>query len=258
MKKHRLLLLTIVPLILLLVAGFCMQRAQKKPIPAAPPTGFALVELFTSEGCSSCPPADGILAKVAADYKSRVYVMGFHVDYWDKLGWKDAYSSADFTHRQQEYARVLSLRSIYTPQAVVNGENEFVGSDESKLRATIEADLKKPLDKAIELQASSDGQHIKAVYKVPAADKEVLNIALVQLHAESEVKAGENDGRSLKRISNVVRDIKSEEVHAGSSGSVSFKMPRGLVAKDCKLIAWLQGTATYNITITGATEAEIN
>jgi hypothetical protein len=257
MKKHRLLLLTLVPLILLLVVGFCMQRAQKKPIPKTPPTGFALVELFTSEGCSSCPPADGILAKVAADYKSRVYVMGLHVDYWDKLGWKDPYSNSDFTHRQQEYARVLSVRSLYTPQAVVNGENEFVGSDESTLRATIEADLKKPLDKAIELQASSDGKKIKGVYKVPAADKEVLTIALVQLHGESEVKGGENDGRSLKHI-NVVRELQSEEVHAGSSGSVSFKMPKGLVSKDFKLIAWLQGTATYNITITGATEAEIN
>jgi hypothetical protein len=256
MKRHRLLILTLIPLILLLVAGFCLQKAQKKAIPTAPPTGFALVELFTSEGCSSCPPADGILAKVAMDYKSQVYVMGFHVDYWDKLGWKDAFSNSDFTHRQQEYARVLSLRSIYTPQAVVNGENELVGSDESKLRATIEADLKKPSGKSIELQARRDGQHVKANYKVPAADKEVLNIALVQLHAESEVKAGENDGRSLKHI-NVVRDLKSEDVLAGSSGSVSFTIPRGLAAKDCKLIAWLQGTATYNITITGAAETDI-
>jgi hypothetical protein len=256
MKKHRLLILMLIPLILLLVAGFCLQKAQKKSIPTAPPTGFALVELFTSEGCSSCPPADGILAKVAMNYKSHVYVMGFHVDYWDKLGWKDVFSNSDFTHRQQEYARVLSVRSIYTPQAVVNGENELVGSDESRLRTIIEADLKKPAGKSIELHARRDGQHVNVNFNVPAADKEVLDIALVQLHAESEVKAGENDGRSLKHI-NVVRDLQSEEVHAGSSGSVSFEMPRGLAAKDCKLIAWLQGIATDNIRITGATEADI-
>src|SRR4051812_5442425 len=84
-------------------------------------TGFAVVELFTSEGCSSCPPAEEAVAGLVKDYTSNVYVVSFHVDYWNYLGWKDEFSSAGFTSRQQQYAAVFNINSIYTPQAIVNG-----------------------------------------------------------------------------------------------------------------------------------------
>src|SRR5882757_10188754 len=96
--------------------------------PAA--NGFAVVELFTSEGCSSCPSADALVAAVQKENKDQpVYILAFHVDYWDRLGWKDAFSDAAYSDRQRAYASWLRLSSIYTPQVVVNGRKEFVGSD---------------------------------------------------------------------------------------------------------------------------------
>src|SRR5579859_6695441 len=100
--------------------------------------GFAVVELFTSEGCSSCPAADALVATVQKEDKDLpVYILSFHVDYWDRLGWKDAFSDAAYSDRQREYARWLRLSSVYTPQVVVNGHQEFVGSDAVKLREAI-------------------------------------------------------------------------------------------------------------------------
>src|SRR5476649_2001101 len=93
--------------------------------------GFAVIELFTSEGCSSCPPADALVAKVQKESADKpVYILAFHVDYWNRLGWKDAFSSAEYSYRQSQYARWLKLSSVYTPQIVVNGHTEFVGSEE--------------------------------------------------------------------------------------------------------------------------------
>src|SRR6476619_4430550 len=92
--------------------------------------GFAVVELFTSEGCSSCPPADNLLARIQKeDMDKQVYLLAYHVDYWDRQGWKDRFSDAAFTQHQQQYAEWLHLNSVYTPQMVVNGKEEFVGSN---------------------------------------------------------------------------------------------------------------------------------
>ena len=92
-----------------------------------------VVELFTSEGCSSCPPADALLAELAS--RPDVLALSFHVDYWDRLGWKDPYSSREATARQHRYATLLDLASIYTPQIVIDGKWQAVGSDRSRCRA---------------------------------------------------------------------------------------------------------------------------
>ena len=94
-----------------------------------------LVELFTSEGCSSCPPADTLLTRLAAEKivgGAQVVALAFHVDYWDRLGWKDRFSSAAFTERQHRYAAAWQTDRIYTPQAVVDGRVEFVGTDATR------------------------------------------------------------------------------------------------------------------------------
>ncbi|MDP4149482.1 MAG: DUF1223 domain-containing protein [Bacteroidota bacterium] len=242
-------LLVLVPVISVLIATLSIMASRKA---VREPSGFALVQLFTSEGCSSCPAAEEALAKMAAAFPSHVYVLELHVDYWDRLGWKDAFSSSEYTGMQRDYAKSLNLRSIYTPQAVVNGQVELVGSEEGRLRAAIEAGLKQPAGNAIELHVAGDGKTVQVNYKVPDAGKEMLNIALVQSHAETQVGAGENSGHLLKH-SNIVRAIKSQAVHAGSSGSVTLSLPRGLTEKDCKVIAWLQDTA-----VTGAASADIS
>jgi hypothetical protein len=230
------------------------RSTTNRSIPAGSP--FAVIELFTSEGCSSCPPADEALSKLALAYPGKVYVLGFHVDYWDRLGWKDAYSSADYTARQSDYTRVLRVKSSYTPQAIVNGWNQLLGSDEDKLKVAVEEELKNTPDKSIELHASSDGKKIKVSYKLVNAGADKLNLALVQLHAQTEVKAGENGGHTLQHV-NIVRDFRTDDPGGKGTGSVSFKLPRGLTAKDCKLIAYLQNGGEWNRTISAAAETTI-
>ena len=92
----------------------------------------AVVELFTSEGCSSCPPADRLASEIDKTYRSlgkSVYVLAFHVDYWDYIGWKDRFDKHEFSERQMRYGQKFDLTSIYTPQMIVNGSEQFVGSD---------------------------------------------------------------------------------------------------------------------------------
>ena len=112
-----------------------------KEIAKAEP-GFAVVELFTSEGCSSCPVADELAIALSKEYTKDVYFLGYHVDYWNYIGWKDRFSKADYTERQRQYAAVFRLNSIYTPQVVINGKKELVGSDHTRLRKAITEELK--------------------------------------------------------------------------------------------------------------------
>ena len=112
-----------------------------------------LLELYTSEGCSSCPPADRWLSsRVAAD--PSFTALAFHVDYWDRLGWKDPFSSDAATARQNAYAKAWGTRRLYTPQMVVNGREEFVGSSEAQADAAVAAALKRPATVALDARAA--------------------------------------------------------------------------------------------------------
>ncbi|MDF2431558.1 MAG: hypothetical protein JWP44_1189, partial [Mucilaginibacter sp.] len=128
--------------------------------------GFAVIELFTSEGCSSCPPADELVAKIEKESKDKpVYILAYHVDYWNRLGWRDVFSSANFSKRQHEYADYLHLQSVYTPQIVVNGKSEFVGSEESTLRKAITASLQKAPAAQLTLTVSNTDNNREANVK---------------------------------------------------------------------------------------------
>ena len=222
-----------------------MKRAVSK-------NSFAVVELFTSEGCSSCPPADEAVAALAKEYPSNVFVLGFHVDYWNNLGWKDEFSAADYTDRQQQYATVLELNSIYTPQVIVNGKIEFTGSDKNRLHTSVEQELNNSNNTFIELQASAkDSKDILVEYKTNTDNKTLLHIALVQLQAGSIVKRGENKGKILHHI-DVVHNFKTI---TGNTGSVSIGLPPGLLSKDCKVIAFVQNS--HDMHITGVTACAI-
>lgn len=220
--------------VVLLLYSFSNKKIRK-PVN----NGFAVVELFTSEGCSSCPPADEAVADIQKEYPDNVYVLGFHVDYWNYLGWKDEYSNPVFTKRQQEYGERFSLSSVYTPQAVVNGKSEFVGSNRNKLHQSVEEALNISPKASISINADVNNNNITTKYTYTGEEKAVLNFALVQLEATSAVKRGENSGRKLHHI-NVVRDFKTIETIKNTNGKINFLIPAGLTAKDVKLVAYAQ------------------
>lgn len=259
MKKLHIsiLVLLLIPGLFLLATGFarrCMDRPNinSQTSGSLPENGFlyggfAVIELFTSEGCSSCPPADEAVAKMDSVYKGKVYVLSFHVDYWDKLGWRDIYSSGGYTQRQSEYGRVFHQNSIYTPQAVINGKDQFVGSDEKKLKESIDGELSHTINKRLALSArSKDGRKVKVSYYLRDSIDVTLQVALVQLHAQSQVLKGENEGRLMRHI-NVVRDFQSIPLNGGKGDDGELKIPEGLTPKDCKVIVFLQDKDNHTI-----------
>jgi len=216
--------------------------------------GFAVVELFTSEGCSSCPAADEAAIEMAKRYKENVFVLGFHVDYWNYLGWKDAFSNADYSARQKQYASSFSLPSIYTPQIVVNGKTEFVGSDKSRLQKTIEMELKSDVTSSIVLSAKlNEDKKVMVNFKTGMSSNNTINFALVQFSAQSVVTKGENQGRQLRHI-NIVRDFQTADA-TNKQSAVYLDIPAGLSKQDCKVIVFVQDK--NNLHITDAAETAV-
>jgi len=160
-------------------------------------TNPILVELFTSEGCSSCPPADKLLSELRRT-QPNVIVLSEHIDYWNYLGWKDPFSTKDSTDRQISYCQKLGVSSPYTPQAVVDGKYQFVGSNSSSLQSAISQgaqDLTIPVNLELtEMQPQK--LTAKARYEGPISPAEVL-FFLVQDNVIVNVGAGENGGRHL-------------------------------------------------------------
>jgi hypothetical protein len=218
--------------------------------------GFAVIELFTSEGCSSCPPADQLVAKIQRENNDKlVYILAYHVDYWDHLGWKDAFSNAGYSKRQSEYAHYLHLQSIYTPQIVVNGKTEFVGSEEGTLRNAIKTNLQKTAPAQLSLvisNVSSDRAGIK--YNAAGTDKStILLLAVLQKNAQTKVERGENSGRTLSHVQ-IVRKLQKVSLK-GNEGSVELALPQGFEKQGWEIIGFLQNTA--NGAITGAAKAAL-
>ena len=170
-----------------------------------------LVELFTSEGCSSCPPADALLSRLESTQPvsgADAIVLEEHVDYWDRLGWKDPFSSSAMSERQTEYGQALGGRQIYTPQMIVDGRSEFVGNSENAaLRAIRTAGaVAKP---AVTLAWTSDGKlnvNIAPLTNASGGDTPHVFVAITENGLHSDVRRGENAGRSLQHRG-VVRQL---------------------------------------------------
>lgn len=200
--------------------------------------GVAVVELFTSEGCSSCPPADWLLADLARDGAS-VYALAFHVDYWDGLGWPNPFASADWTARQEAYARAFGVRGLYTPQMVVQGTDAFNGTDEDRARSDIARSLAKQAPVRLSLRARGAGPQTVAVeVDAPGAPaRATVDVAVVQREATTAVRAGENAGRTLHHV-DVVRAWATATV---SSSPLTLHLPASLRRVDGEIIAVVQG-----------------
>jgi hypothetical protein len=216
--------------------------------------GFAVIELFTSEGCSSCPPADALVAKIQKESKDKpVYILAYHVDYWNRLGWKDQFSSAEYSGRQNDYANYLHLQTVYTPQIVVNGKIEFVGSEESALRNAIKNSLQKAPTAQLSLNILKVDQNQATIkYNTEGTDKNTtLLIALVQKNAQTKVERGENGGRTLSHVQ-IVRKLQKVPLN-GNNGQADIALPNGFSQDKWEIIGLLQNISTG--AITGASKA---
>ena len=208
------------------------------------PHAPVLVELFTSEGCSSCPPADVLLEKLDAandPENPQVIVLSEHVDYWNSIGWKDPYSSAAFSQRQNAYRQRFHLGSVYTPQMVVNGVAEFVGNDSREANRKIAAAGAQTATVPVRLFVVSPGIARVAIDKAPdgmtggVAD---VMVAVASNETSTQVLSGENGGRKLHHVA-VVRTMKvMGEIRDGRFFSAEIDL--GKNSRDLRIVAWIQ------------------
>jgi hypothetical protein len=199
--------------------------------------GIAVVELFTSEGCSSCPPADGVLGSLVRA-NPRVYALAFHVDYWDELGWPDRFASHDATARQRAYGRSFGTWTVYTPEMIVGGTDAFTGSDRIHADASIERSLAHAAPLRASVRARPAGPHEIAVdFEAPGAPADaVFGVAVVQREATTNVRAGENAGRTLHHA-NVVRSF---AVAPSAASSLTLQLPESLRPSEGEVIVIVQ------------------
>jgi hypothetical protein len=195
---------------ILMLAVVAVLAAMAFRPPAAAKRKAVVVELFTSEGCSSCPPADDLLSKMgrkASLNGAEVIPLGFHVDYWDDLGWKDRFSSHSYTDRQQQYARKFRLDGPYTPQMVVDGQAELVGNDSGGAENAVTQAATRQQEAEVKLSWASPEE---LLVEVTGADKTAhgdVRLAIAEDNLSTSVAAGENNGHVLHH-SAVVRDFR--------------------------------------------------
>lgn len=209
-----------------------------RPVQADTPRTPVLVELFTSEGCSSCPPADTLLSELVHMQPvpgALVIALGEHVDYWDGRSWTDPFSSHALTVRQNDYASSFHNRTVYTPQMVVDGRTEFVGSDSDKAESVIARAARAPkaqVSVTPDPQAGSYAVSVRGLPTLAPGDTAEVFFAVTQDGLRSQVRGGENSGRTLTHVA-VVRllerlgtakagetfSVRHQAAGAGRSGS---------------------------------------
>lgn len=216
------------------------------------PGAFAVLELFTSEGCSSCPPAEELLARIAKSARQHdmpIYALAFHVDYFDSLGWPDRFSSAAFTGRQAAYVRLMHLPEVYTPQMVVNGRAQLVGGDAAAAKREIQAAFNRSRDSSLLCRVRSGQKPDKLLVdfrgdRIPSG--QLVCFALVEDQLETKVEAGENRGRTL-RHENVVRALTGVRPNQRWEGSVELSVPTSVRRQNASIICFAQDPATGEI-----------
>lgn len=189
-------------------------QAEAKPL--------VVVELFTSQGCSSCPPAEAVLLELAKN--PNVLALAFHVDYWDRLGWPDPYSSTEATKRQYDYAGHFGASNVYTPQIVVNGRKEMVGSYRAEVLGAIDAALAEP-DAVISLSVKREGGSLAIGIGAGQGQGRLLLVGF-DSRIVTAVHRGENAGRSIEQA-NVVRSVKPAAEWDGTALNIARPVPRG-------------------------------
>jgi len=252
MKKIHITMLCVLTAILLFTLVLANISSASKSLKIKG-DGFVVLELFTSEGCSSCPPADELLAKVQRQAGNQpVYVLSYHVDYWDHQGWRDVFSNPDYSKRQYEYATKFGTR-IYTPQVVVNGKTEFVGSDAVATNLALVSGLSGKATSKLQLNGELYNGQLMLNYQVnDKADEDELMIAVVQKSAVHQIKRGENQGLTLSHAQ-IVRSLQAFPLNQLEKGQVKVTLPKEYNREGWEIIGLLQGKNTK--AIHGATRA---
>jgi hypothetical protein len=249
-----------------ILAAGCSRSTRPSPEPPARVTNgattttdgahVAVVELFTSEGCSSCPKADALLSQLVAETradKRNVLLLSFHVDYWDGLGFPDPWASPAFSARQRAYARMFQQSGVYTPQAVISGTHEILGSDSAGLRARIDAALARPSLVGVTFELQRDQGAIGVSYSLgaPILDA-VVHAALVERDLVDTPTAGENEGTTI-RHDDVVRAF--ETVRAEEHGTITVHVPSSVRLDHASIVVYVQRTT--DLAIVGGAMADL-
>jgi hypothetical protein len=251
--------------IALTLTGTVLSAIACRGLSAAPtsddgPRTPVLLELFTSEGCSSCPPADALLASLVAEQPvagAEIIALGEHVDYWNSLGWQDRFSSPAFTARQADYrSAVFPENAIYTPQAIVDGTLECIGSDGPALRRAIETAAHTPKATLRATSGAPSAGRIPVTIDldipttVPREGDATVLVAVVEDGLLTEVTRGENRNRTLThaavvRVLDVVGHL-DDQAHQFST-STSVQVPEGVRAETLRLVAFVQERASHRV-----------
>lgn len=216
---------------------------------------IVVLELFTSQGCSSCPPADVLLNKAKKQHPEAVFALSYHVDYWNYIGWEDPFSSKQYTTKQSFYNQKLGYRGNYTPEIVVNGQEHFVGSNSAKVSSKIAQYGKIKAANKINLSNTKRfGDSLTFDFKVEGDVKDkLLRAVLVLDERTTVVKRGENRNRTLTNSNIVVLEkyLKAK----GGFGSATLQIP-GLVGahEDLTLMLFVE---TDSLDITGASKQKV-
>jgi hypothetical protein len=224
-----------IALVMLLAAPYKVSGAASVNSPV-------LVELFTSEGCSSCPPADQLLARIQKADPNAV-VLSEHVTYWNGIGWRDPFSSQDSTERQTNYVQRMGLSSNYTPQMVVNGRYEFVGSDAGAAAQALHQAAEAMAVSLTISNLNATHNHVAFSLQTGTVDKEAqLLVVLAQDEGIEHVANGENGGRTLRhvQIARTIRQVASVKAGSAYTGTVSLDVPQAIAGEGWHLVAFLQ------------------
>lgn len=220
---------------------------------AQEPRSAILLELFTSEGCSSCPPADALLTKIDHEQpikNAELIVLSEHVDYWNHGGWTDPYSSAAFSSRQQRYAALLHAEDIYTPQLVIDGSSQLVGSDWPKIHGALQRSDPAARKLAIELKGSDTGRgKTVSILIRPQAEVSMgdVYVALAADYTETTVQGGENAGHRLAHTAVASSIKKIGSISAGASFTGDFKIPSQTTRVPTRVVVFVQNSRTGRV-----------
>ena len=252
----------IVPFFILMVIGALVivasieLHARDLDHPTPPQQESVVVlELFTSQGCSSCPPADELLKRVQKDSEIPVVALSYHVDYWNYIGWTDPFSDPSFTERQSSYNRKFGSRSNYTPQLVVNGREHLVGSNASKLYSKISSYGSTEQENTVLVDdVRKESGRVIIDYQVEGPiDAKRVRVALVIDQRDTYVKRGENRNRKLSN-SNIVVAVTEKSLDS-KAGSAELLIPESVDNKDkLKVVVLVENKV---MDITGASKTAV-